>query len=140
MMIETNVSSMSTNISLHLVHVTQQVSENCFALDEKASHTDSIHTSNPVTKDLNLLLLFMKAAEEEINIIFITLNTSGQSSSARNICKFIKCVLCPSIYTYSMYSSFSGFGTYSKLPGTKPPFKDSEVVDEQAATEGIFHV
>lgn len=32
------------------------------------------------------------------------------------------------------------FDTYSKLPGTKPPFKDSEVVDEQAATEGIFYV
>lgn len=30
--------------------------------------------------------------------------------------------------------------TYSELPGSKPPLKDSEVVDEQAATEGVLHV
>lgn len=84
-----------------------------------------------------LCCLFTKATEEEIKNIFILFIPSGQSSSAKNICKFIKYARCASIY---MYSSFNGYGTYSKLPGTKPPLKDSEVVDEQAATEGIFHV
>lgn len=32
------------------------------------------------------------------------------------------------------------FNTYSKLPSPKPPFKDSEVVDEQAAAEGILDI
>lgn len=32
------------------------------------------------------------------------------------------------------------FGTYGKLPGAKPPFKDPEVVNEQAATESVLHV
>lgn len=32
------------------------------------------------------------------------------------------------------------FGTYGKLPGAEPPLKDSEVVDEQTATEGVLHV
>lgn len=32
------------------------------------------------------------------------------------------------------------FSTYSKLPGTKSPFEDSKVVDEQAAAEGILDI
>lgn len=40
----------------------------------------------------------------------------------------------------SLYVSVSGSGTHSKLPGPKPPLKDSEVVDEQAATEGVFDI
>lgn len=30
--------------------------------------------------------------------------------------------------------------TYSKLPGAKPPLKDSKVVNQQAAAEGVLHV
>lgn len=30
--------------------------------------------------------------------------------------------------------------THSKLPGSKPPLKDTKVVNEQAATKGVLDI
>lgn len=45
-----------------------------------------------------------------------------------------------SLLYQSTYLHDPCFCTYSKLPGAKPPLKDSEVIDEQAAAERVLHI
>lgn len=83
------------------------------------------------------LFVYQEEKKKKTITVLIRIDATWQSHPATNISRFNVHFLHPSTH---MYLSFNDFDTYSKLPGTKPPFKDSEVVDEQAATEGIFYV
>lgn len=111
---------------------------------------------------VNLLILIVEGLQKVFTFCFCFIKVTGEETIHKQawhqrVCQqcvtqcemaihHIKSIYCPSslsnLYSVcpSMHSSFNGYGTYSKLPGAKPSLKDSEVVDEQAATEGVLHV